>query len=343
MGDAAISKAGPPVAQVIGLPPQEDHVDVHLKTGKDGSQTCYISDQQLESIRERAIKTLKEGIDRGYKNLPIGRHHFLERTVNKMFTKDNICTALTAPIKVTEKNHNELRKDFINEALDPEEARKLGMIAARIKLSKTSCPARFGQSISQFFNGVEDCDDVFEEIDDINDDGGAGVVMHAVKMDPKQAQDLIADPMTALCYNKYANDGPVVCSNGKSGTVTFHSLDVSSLYTANFVMRATEGAGSLAWTLLKSCQAKDGTVYEADDLKFNFGYRTFEPIEVNADGKRSTWTLTMSSFTGASNSWLAGLAALTPQLPYHRYIGSEYVRRLLLIAEANCWEIKQSN
>ena len=343
MGDAAITKAGPPVAQVIGLPSQEDHVDVRLKTGKDGSHSCYISDQQLESIRERARKILKEGIDRGYKNLPIGRHYFLERTVYKIFTKDNICTALTAPIKITEKNHNELREDLINEALDPEEARELGMIAARIKLSKTKCPPGFSQSISRFYNGLEDCDDVLDEIEDINDDGGAGIVMHAVKMDHKQAQDLIADPMTALCYNKYANDGPVVCSNGKSGTVTYHSLDVSAVYTADFVMRATGGDGSLAWTLLKSCQGKDGTVYEADDLKFNFGYRIFQPIEVDADGKRSTWTLTMSSFTGASNSWLAGLAALTPQLPYHRYIGSEYVRRLLLIAESNSWEIKQNN
>ena len=331
------------MAQVIGLPPQEDHVDVRLKIRKDGSHSCYISDQQLESIRERARKILKEGIDRGYKNLPIGRHYFLERTVYKMFTKANICTALTVPIKVTEKNHNELRDDSINEALDPEEARELGMIAARIKLNKTRCPVGFGQSISQFYNGLENCDDVLDEIDEINDDGGAGVVMHAVKIDPKQAQDLIADPMTALCYNKYANDGPVVCSNGKSGTVTFHSLDVSAVYTADFVMRSTQGAGSLTWTLLKSCQAKDGTKYEADDLKFNFGYRIFQPIEVDADGKRSKWTLTMSSFTGASNSWLSGLAALTPQLPYHRYIGSEYVRKLLLIAEANCWEIRPNN
>ena len=343
MDDTVIPNASPPVAQVIGLPLQEGQADVHLKTRKDGSHSCHISDQQLESIRERARKILKGGIDRGYKNLPIGRHYFLEKTVYRMLTKDNICAALTTPIKVKEKNHNKLRDDSINEALDPHEARDLGIIAARIKLNKTRCPDGFSRSISQFYNGLDDCNDVLDEIDELNGDGGAPVVMHAVKMDSKQAQDLIADPLTALCYNKYANDGLVVCSNGKGGSVTFHNLKVSPLYTADFVMRATHRAGSSAWTLLKSCRAKDGTIYEADDLKFNFGYRIFEPIEVDTDGKRSAWTITISSFAGASNSWLSGLVALSPQLPYHHYIGSEYVRRLLLIAEANCWEIRPNN
>jgi len=302
-------------------------------SGGDGNPSCNIDDTQLSAIRERARKIVGSGIDVGFEHFPIHRGKLASNITYEMLTKQSVCNALTPKSKTTASDHNKLRNKYKGSSLSKSNAQQRGVIASELPLHMV-CQEGYNWETSQFYNGAKSCQDVLNACKARK----IPVAMYAINMQPADAQRIITHTSSAPFYMNYANSGPVKCSSGGTVTEAYHKINISTfLPSLKYILRAKEGKGWSAWSLLRSCAA-NGTVYQSDDLMFNFGARFMIPVYVETDGVLTHRTIIITSAAAASNSSLAPLISNT--MAFERFIGGEYAKKILLDAKSNGWQIK---
>lgn len=306
---------------------QEAPPDAVMKMGNG----CSIYEAELKGIRERARGIIRKAASAGFGHFPIDRGDLVSRTVS-LLTAQAICRTLVTPSGANGINHNDLRNRYKAGSLAPAFAREHGVLATRIPL-KASCPAGYDWQNSFFYSGARTCADVTGKIPD----DGIPAAMYAVQMSADRVHASLQDLGAAFFYTRYGDFGPVQCGAGTNYVDTYNVIPVSSIWpNLKFVMRGMFGKNWTAWKLLRSCK-KGSQKLEASDLMFNFGIRVFIPLGVQVDGRREARTLVISQAAAASTSPLAGL--LPANLAFHRFVGSEFAKKLFLEAKHNGWAV----
>jgi hypothetical protein len=303
-------------------------VDVVIE--RDGRPGCAVVS---DGMYNRAEQLLARAIEEGFGHFPIDREAYRASVMKHFFADASVCTALMGRTGATPANHNRLRAHYKQKAMDETEAAAKGLVAQRVPV-RVSCPPGYNWSASPVYNGVASCDDVTSKI-------GPGVptALYALPLSPEKARHYLTHPSAPALYSRYSNGGPVMCDGyTKSVSDAVHSLYVSSLWSdLHFIMRTWEADGWSAWNLRRSCSI-NGTTYSYDDLIFDFGMRAYLPISVEIEGTSSTMTLIISGVAAASNSWAAGL--LPDDLPYERWIGGEFAKKLLVEGWSQGWDVR---
>lgn len=306
---------------------QEAPPDAVMKTGNG----CSIYEAELNGIRERARGIIRKAASAGFGHFPINREDLISRTVS-LLTAQAICRTLVTPSGANGINHNDLRNGYKAGSLAPADAREHGVLATRIPL-KVSCPAGYDWQNSFFYSGARTCADVTGKIPD----DGIPMVMYASQMPAGKALASLHDLGGSVFYSRHGNSGPVQCGAGTNYVDTYNVISVSRIWpNLKFVMRGMLGKNWTAWKLLRSCN-KGSQKFEPSDLIFNFGIRVFIPLDVQVDGRREARTLVLSQGAAASTSPLTGL--LPANLPFHRFVGGEFAKKLFLEAKHNGWAV----
>jgi len=316
-------------------PEQNNAADVTITHDNGSGPICTIGDDQLAAIKKRIRKFLTKGIENGFGDFPINRKNLLSKISASMLNQDSICNALTANSGATSENHNDLRNKYKGSGLSQKDALGKGVTAKRVELEFV-CPENYDWANSPVYNNIDECEDAIDAVGK----GGAPAGMYAAMMHPDEVQEYLDALSTAPLYTRYAENGkPVECSSGAKFQDAFHKIFIlAGLPTLEYAMRTLHGSGWSAWQFRRSCAGVDGTDYEADDLLFNFGMRVMIPVNVEIDGQREVRTIIISSIAAAGAS---ALAKLVPSwLPYQRFIGAEYAKKILLEAKSQGWEIE---
>lgn len=306
--------------------------DVTIINNDEGTQ-CTVNN--MDDLRAQAKKLITKAVNKGYGNFPVNRTKLIGKMVNRFINEGAVCSALVYPSEITEGNHNDLRQKYKGKSLAPNKAKEWGVVAKRIALDQV-CPENFDWSASQYYAGADSCQDVLNAIDS----KGLPAVMYSVDMRNADAASTLSDISIAPLYTKYANGGPVVCERTGDHVDAYHKISVINGMTIDYVMRGFEHADWSAWTLLRSCQGPGGTVYESDDLMFNFGARVFIPVDVQEDGVTSHRTLIITSVAAASSNPLAEI--VPDSIAFHRLTGGEFAKKALLTAIENGWDVEKN-
>lgn len=353
-GTSAIATATTTAAQ----PP----ADVTCTTKGDGRLECTVSDEQIARIRDRftpgaelnrfsrqhprrpltasekARRTnapLWRGIWASYRDFPISKGGLYAGIALRVLTRENIETILERPSGATAANHNDLRREYNAEQMTPEEARRHGIVATRVPLHK-GCPRNIDWSNNPMYCDVDNCADVTNEIDD----HGLPVVMYANEMPAAEVQRFLGNPAISPYYTRYVNGGPIACQEGDGRS--YHHLKLFGATTIEFVMRTIRDHHLLGWSLdSRPCTTDDG-VHQHDAIMFNSGLHAFQTLEVDVDGTREQRTVTISMIAAASTSGFRHLINFfAPNLPYRRFIGGSFAKKILVEAKENGWAIER--
>lgn len=304
--------------------------DADVVIRSDAKPFCRANESAL---RTKADALLDKAIGKGFAPFPIEGDAYRASLVRTFFTEGAICTAFTHGTGATPENHNARRNHFKESAMSEAEAAEGGLVARRLPV-RFSCPNNYDWRSSPVYNGVDSCDDVTSKI-------GPGVptAIYALPMPPEHARHYLTHPSAPALYSRYANKGPVMCDgHTKEVSDSFHSLYVSPLWSdLHFIMRIWDAEDFSAWNMRRSCSI-NGKNYAYDDLIFNFGMRVYLPVTVDIDGEARTMSLIVSGVAAASNSWVAGL--LPADLPYERWVGGEFAKKILVESWANEWDVR---
>jgi hypothetical protein len=285
------------------------------------------------AVRAKVRKLVSTGIGRGYRNFPIDRKALEASIADEMLSDDNICHAIRTGTGATEATHEALREEYMGEEVEPKDAFKKGAISRRLEL-KAVCPDAFDWKGSPNYCGVSKCSDVTGKFTN-----GLPVAMYGVFMPAASAHAFIDSRRGGALYSKYDNDGPEECISPHASPrdeVAYHALALGSGYVLDFIMRSMRGDGWSAWEMLKSCTRDDGSENEQDDLKFDFGFRVFVPLDVEVAGERRQFTLIVESVAAASNNFFAPLVT-NENKAYRRYLGGVLAKKVLFEAWAKGW------
>ncbi len=300
-------------------------------TNSGGGARCEISN--LNDLRDYAKKLLSKAVNKGYAHFPINRTALVSGIINKFLNKDAVCSTLINSSFINESNYNKLRQKFKGKSAPPDKARKLGVIAKRLKLEQR-CPDDYNWPSSPYYVKADSCGDVLDVIDGRD----LPVVMYSARMKNTTAAAKLSDISISTFYMKYANGGPVVCEKNEDHIDTYHKISVINGLNIEYVMRAYNHEDWSAWTLLKSCKSQDGKVYNPTDLMFNFGARVFIPINVVEEGVFSERVIIISTIAAASTNPFAEL--VPDSIAFHRFIGGELIKKIILTAMSNAWPIE---
>lgn len=328
--------------------------DVIITHNNGSEPDCDI---KFAAIKKRMGKLLNKGIANGFKDFPINKESLQLKVLNSMLKEKEICNVITADPGVTVKDHNDIRNEYKGKGLSKDEAWKKGVVAKRIgveflcsKPEEEKIDDKLIEDYERFktykwkespvYNGVDECEDVIKA----SDKDGLPIIMYSVAMQADDVQDYLDTLSTAPLYTRYADDGkPVQCSSGANFEDSFHKILIANWLPNKFkylkyVMRAMSGEGWSAWQLRRSCTGIDGKIYNADDLKFDFGARIMASLDVEIDGQKEVRTIIMGTVAAAGTSILA--KTIPPGIPYKRLIGADYSKRVFLEAKSKGWEIK---
>jgi hypothetical protein len=208
----------------------------------------------------------------------------------------------------------------------------MGVVADRIQVKKV-CDENYDYGNSPVYAGVKNCQDVLDEIDG----NGLAVVMYAVDMEAAAARAFIDKPSSAPLYTDYDGGKPKSCGTGKEDgrkySDSYHEIPVIGVISIDFIIRVFTGKLWNAWHNSTSCDS-----YQADDLKFNFGARVFVPITVDEGNGPEERAIVMTTVAATSN--MAADIFIPKNTPYHRTIGAESAKKVLVDAKAWGWDIE---
>ena len=303
----------------------EECADVVIEDGE-----CHFD--YFDDIKESAQGLLSKGIKWGFGHFPINRNKFRNNILSNHVTEKNVCHALMNGPDVNESNHNEKRDWLKGHSVKKDEAWNMGVVTDRIQVKKV-CDEGYDYANSPSYAGVESCQDVLDEIDG----HGLAVIMYSVDMESAAARTFIDKPSSAPLYTDYDGGKPKKCGSGKQDghkySDSYHSIPVFGAISIDFIIRVFLGKHWSAWNHRNSC---DG--YQADDLKFNFGSRVFVPITVDEGDGPEERAIVITSVAATSN--MAGDIFIPKNLPYHRTIGAESAKKVLIDAKAWGWDIE---
>jgi len=303
----------------------EGYADVVIENGE-----CYFD--HFEDIKDSARKLLSTGLKWGFSFFPINRTNFRNKIVSTHVTEEKVCNTLLNGPKVDKSNHNEKRDKLKGESVNEDEAWAIGVVADRIQVKKV-CDDNYDYGNSPIYAGIESCQDVLKEIDG----NGLAVIMYSVDMEAAAARTFIDRPSSAPLYTDYDGGKPKACGNGKEDnrkySDSFHEIPVFGAISIDFILRVFTGKYWSAWNNRTSCDC-----YQADDLKFNFGSRVFVPITVDKGDGPEERTIVITSVAATSN--MAGDVFIPKNLPYHRTIGAETAKKVLMDAKGWGWDIQ---
>lgn len=299
--------------------------DVTITRTDEGTQ-CAVND--LEGLRARAKKLLSKTINKGYEHFPINRSKFINKTVKYFINEDAICSALVHQNQINEGNYDDLREKYMGKGMSPKKAKSWGMVAKRLGLEKV-CPENYNWSESKFYNKVDSCQDVLDSIDG----KGLPTVMYSVEMRNTDAAASVSNISIAPSYTKYANGGPVVCSQNGNYVEAYHLISVINGLNIAYIMRGWDYADYSAWAVVNPGKSACGNQEKvADDLMYNFGGRSFIAMEVLEDGVAHDYSLIVTSVAAASSN---PLSAIVPDnTAYHGFIGREFAKYALITGKA---------
>jgi hypothetical protein len=303
----------------------EAYADVMIEDGE-----CHFD--YFDDIKERARKLLSTGLKWGFGHFPINRNKFRNDILSGHVTEKNVCNALLYGPDVNESNHNEKRDKLKSKSVNEDEAWDMGVVADRIQVKKV-CDENYDYGNSPVYAGIDSCEDVLKEIDG----NGLAVVMYSVDMESAAARAFIDKPSSAPLYTDYDGGKPKACGTGmednRKHSDSFHSIPVFGAISIDFILRVFTGKHWSAWHNMTSC---DG--HQADDLKFNFGSRVFVPITVDEGDGPKERAIVITSVAATSN--MAGDVFIPKNLPYHRTIGAESAKKVLMDAKGWGWDIE---
>lgn len=310
-GDAAAAQEG-------------ESVDVVVTGGQD--QRCTFAN---DNFKARAKALLDKGIDAGFGNFPIDRNKFSEDLSRTLLSYEAICHVLTTQPVVTASNYEQLLAEYKEGSLSSQDAYTRGMIAVRVPI-EARCPSNVDWAHSDSYNSVNDCSEVTNQVKN-----GIPVNMYATRGRAEAVQAYVSQRKVQSLITTYAKGGPIPCGSGPGFEDSYRSIPILPIWNVNFVLRSIEtpGSGWTAWMLRRSCTADDGAKYEADDLMFAFGMRTYIPLIVEADGRREAYTIIASAAVGASNNAFAGL--VSEETRVNRLNASEFTQFITILAGVN--------
>jgi hypothetical protein len=315
------SLTGSLLAQVGGAPLPAPDVTV------DGGRCSA----DVNRLRPRAEALLRNALQSDYRHFPVDRHDLIAKVLNALLTREAICAALTTPSGATSENHNDLRRVHQAGSVTEWEARRRGVISARVPL-KSACPVSYDWYGSPLFIGAARCRDVTSKIDGER----MPAMLYAVAEPAASAQAQLVTHAAAPFTNRYANGGPIPCGGGDA----FHALRVGRfLPNLQYVARLFAGTGWSAWTLRRSCSDERRQPAKASDLMFLFGMRIFVPVTVSIQGRRAEHTLVLSTSAAGPASKLATL--VPKELPYRRLLSTHCAAKIYLEAKQNGWSIRR--
>jgi hypothetical protein len=302
----------------------EEYADVVIEDGE-----CYFN--YFDDIKDSARKLLSTGLKWGFGHFPIGRNKFRNDILSTHVTEKNICHALMNGPEVNESNHNKKRNWLKGHSVNEDKAWAMGVVADRIQVKKV-CDDAYDYGNSPLYAGIDDCQDVLKEIDG----NGLAVVMYSVNMESAAARKFIDKPSSAPLYTDYDGGKPKNCGSGKEDgrkyEDSYHEIPVIGAISIDFILRVFTGKRWSAWHNMTSCNG-----YQADDLKFNFGSRVFVPVTVDeGDGPEERTVVIM---TVAATSNMAADVFIPKNTPYHRTIGAETAKKVLMDAKGWGWDI----
>ncbi len=294
---------------------------------QQGSCAAQVRDAWMTGARERIDRAIRTA----YADLPIDHGTLSTEVGDALLSQRSLCAAVANPSGGTRDNHAGLRRRYQETSLPQGEALSRG-IAASLFSPKTRCDDGRDWSRVTGYIGISECGEIASKLQSL----GIPFALFGVTIDPVSAQSYLQSSAVAPFFMRYTNSGPVACGEGAGYRDNYHSLYVSSVWSAlTYIERSRWSEGDSSCSLIPSCTARNGERYEASDLLFGFGLRVYLKAEVEIDGERKPMTLIISSTAAASGSWLAGL--LPRELPYERYLGSELVKKIVLEAAANGW------
>ncbi len=305
----------------------EEYADVVIENGE-----CHFN--YFDDIQDSASKLLSTSIKWGFGLFPINRNNFRNKIVSTHVTEENICHVLTNGPEVDESNHNEKRDWLKGHSINEDKAWNMGVVADRIQVKKV-CDEGYDYADSPSYAGVESCQDVLDEIDG----HGLAVIMYGVDMESAAARTFIDKPSSAPLYTDYGDGEPKACGKGKQDgrkyTDSFHSIPVFATISVDFIIRVFLGKRWSAWNHRNSCDN-----HQADDLKFNFGSRVFVPITVDEGDGPEERAIVITSVAATSN--MVGSGLIPKNTPYHRTIGAESAKKVLIDAKSWGWDIEEN-
>lgn len=303
----------------------KEYADVVIKNGK-----CSFNN--FDDIKNSAHKLLKTGLKWGFNYFPIKRGAFKDGILDRHVTEENICNTLLNKPEVNVDNHNKKRDKLKGHSVDEDEAWEMGVVAERIQV-ETKCDESYDYGNSPIYAGINSCEDVLDEIDG----HGLAVIMYSVDMKAAAARAFIDKPSSAPLYTDYDGGKPEACGTGKEDgrkySDSYHEIPVIGTISIDFILRVFTGTYWSAWHNMTDCGD-----YRANDLKFNFGSRVFVPITVDEGDGPEERSIVITSVAAASN--MAADILIPKNTPYHRTIGAETAKKVLIDAKAWGWEIK---
>ncbi len=302
-----------------------EYADVVVEDGK-----CFFED--FEGIKASARKLLSTGIKWGFGYFPIDRNNFRNKILSTVVTEENVCNVLLKGPDVDEFNHNKKRNWLKGHSINEKEAWEMGVKADQIQVKKV-CDDDYDYGDSPIYAGVSSCQDVLDEIDG----NGVPVIMYGVDMESAAARAFIDKPSSAPLYTDYGKGKPMACGKGTEGKMkysdSYHAIPVVGTISIDFILHVFTGKRWSAWNNRTSCNG-----YQADHLKFNFGTRVFVPITVDEGNGPDEHAIVITSVAAASN--MTADVLIPKNLPYHRTIGAETAKKVLIDAKAWDWTIK---
>ena len=283
-------------------------------------RTCTISDRQLIALGSRARSWFHDGVVDAYALLPIDRESLAANFENNFLTPRNICAALLPSEQATAKNHNALRDHYRGNAIEEDEARRLGVVVKTFDIARGPewCPA--GTS----------CEDVLDALDDDR----LPAVMFATDRGDEDAKRELIDPANGMFIAHYRNQGPVHCK----GSAVYHAI-AAGPGAVEFVTTSVVKDHWTTFALRKSCAGVDGHTYAPTDLVVSSGLRVFIPIHVTLDGTEVSRTLIIDSAVSEPSSAVLRVIISVP-MATERFTATAIVRKLFLDARAHGWPIE---
>jgi len=301
--------------------------------GTGDSFSCSIDDEALSSLRQRAARLIWKAGEKAYGHFPIDRVKLYQDILGRVITEKNVCRTLVEP-RITEADHNELRKRYMSNRLSKKNGAALGLVGTSIPL-KAQCTEEYDWRNSPYFAEADSCKDVTEEFTG----HGIPTAIYSTDLSATEASVFLMAPDTSPLYTRYAGEGPTACTWDPVGGAFFHRIHVWGTINAEFAMKTSGGPGWSAWTLVNKCTTPDGKTHSSTDLMFDVGIRIFVQMEVEIDGQRAEKTLVLSQVAAASEGVLAKL--VPKKIPLERFFGGEYAKKLLMESKARGWRIEK--
>lgn len=322
------------IGSLLALPaPREG--DVVMTVDANGNRQCHVNQEWLSAVRTFYRQKLTTSADTVMSTFPIDRHRLVEDLLRNVFTENAVCAVVDPTIKGNaergEYNHNTLRRQARGSGVEPDEAKKHGVVTRYLPMTLAACPegnAEYDWPQSSEYYDVESCHDVRTAASQVNRALGS---LYATSLDQSRAEAELADPQNTLYVMDHDDGSPAACENSDGTRGTFFEISLGAfLPDIEFALESFHAPGSRAWNMLTHCGDNTPT-----DLMYSKGIQAFTEVVVAEAGEHRRMTLILeTSATASSSRAKRGAASVFEDAVRRNYAGTIVARKHHLDAVA---------